>query len=171
MLADLLPCLRLWLSHFCPAARYSARSRHPPGPGAGKDRPCPGRGAARGFAHIGVIKALEAQGIVPDIVVGTSAGSVVGALYSSGLSGFEMQKMALTWMLQIATVLPDRGVFKAKRYRTSSIARWEPPLGKTSAQLCRRRHGLEERRIRAFPQRQYRMAVRASSAVPACSSR
>ena len=42
-----------------------------------------GGGAARGFAHIGVIKALEAQGIVPDIVVGTSAGSVVGALYAS----------------------------------------------------------------------------------------
>ena len=37
-----------------------------------------GGGAARGFAHIGVIKALEAQGIYPDIVVGTSAGSVVG---------------------------------------------------------------------------------------------
>ena len=54
-----------------------------------------GGGAARGFAHIGVIKALEAQGIVPDIVVGTSAGSVVGALYASGMSGFEMQKLAL----------------------------------------------------------------------------
>ena len=39
-----------------------------------------GGGAARGFAHIGAIKALEAQGIVPDLVVGTSAGAVVGAL-------------------------------------------------------------------------------------------
>ena len=54
-----------------------------------------GGGAARGFAHIGVIKALEAQGIVPDIVVGTSAGAVVGALYASGLSGFELQKVAI----------------------------------------------------------------------------
>jgi NTE family protein len=54
-----------------------------------------GGGAARGFAHIGVIKALEAQGIVPDIVVGTSAGAVVGALYASGMSGFELQKTAL----------------------------------------------------------------------------
>src|SRR5215813_12524258 len=41
-----------------------------------------GGGAAKGFAHIGVIKALESQGIHPDIVVGTSAGSVVGALYA-----------------------------------------------------------------------------------------
>src|SRR3990172_2400392 len=54
-----------------------------------------GGGAARGFAHIGVIKALEAQGISPDIVVGTSAGSVVGALYASGLNGFQIQKIAL----------------------------------------------------------------------------
>ncbi len=54
-----------------------------------------GGGAARGFAHIGVIKALEAQGIVPEIVVGTSAGSVVGSLYASGLNGFALQKTAL----------------------------------------------------------------------------
>ena len=54
-----------------------------------------GGGAARGFAHIGVIKALEAQGIYPDIVVGTSAGSVVGAMYAAGSSGFDLQKTAM----------------------------------------------------------------------------
>lgn len=54
-----------------------------------------GGGAARGFAHIGVIKALESQGIVPDIVVGTSAGSLVGALYAAGNNGFALHKMAL----------------------------------------------------------------------------
>lgn len=54
-----------------------------------------GGGAARGFAHIGVIKALEAQGIVPDIIVGTSAGSLVGALYAAGNNGFELHKLAL----------------------------------------------------------------------------
>jgi NTE family protein len=54
-----------------------------------------GGGAARGFAHIGVIKALEAQGIYPDIVVGTSAGSVVGAMYAAGNSGFALQKTAM----------------------------------------------------------------------------
>ena len=41
-----------------------------------------GGGAARGFAHIGVIKMLESQGIVADYVVGTSAGAVVGSLLS-----------------------------------------------------------------------------------------
>ena len=54
-----------------------------------------GGGAARGFAHIGVIKALEAQGIYPDIVVGTSAGSLVGAMYAAGNNGFALHKLAL----------------------------------------------------------------------------
>lgn len=53
-----------------------------------------GGGAARGFAHIGVIKVLESHGIVPDIVVGTSAGSLVGALYAAGNNGFALQKLA-----------------------------------------------------------------------------
>lgn len=54
-----------------------------------------GGGAARGFAHIGVIKVLESQGIVPDIVVGTSAGSLVGALYAAGNNGYALNKLAL----------------------------------------------------------------------------
>src|SRR5258706_15239592 len=53
-----------------------------------------GGGAARGFAHVGVIKALEAQGISPTIVVGTSAGPVVGGLYAAGLSGFQIQELS-----------------------------------------------------------------------------
>ncbi|WP_310674469.1 patatin-like phospholipase family protein, partial [Burkholderia multivorans] len=43
--------------------------------------------AARGFSHIGVLKALEARGVAIDLVAGTSAGSVVGALYASGMNG------------------------------------------------------------------------------------
>ncbi|HEX7790207.1 MAG TPA: patatin-like phospholipase family protein [Afipia sp.] len=43
-----------------------------------------GGGAARGFAHIGILRTLLANGIVPDIVVGTSIGAVVGASYASG---------------------------------------------------------------------------------------
>lgn len=54
-----------------------------------------GGGAARGFAHIGVIKMLEAQGIQIDFIAGTSAGSVVAAIYASGMSGLEMNRMAL----------------------------------------------------------------------------
>ncbi|MFC5742213.1 patatin-like phospholipase family protein [Dyella tabacisoli] len=53
-----------------------------------------GGGAAKGFAHIGVIKMLEANGIHPDVVSGTSAGSVVGALYASGMDPFQLQEQA-----------------------------------------------------------------------------
>lgn len=53
-----------------------------------------GGGAAKGFAHIGVIKMLEASGIHADVVAGTSAGSVVGALYASGMNPFQLQQVA-----------------------------------------------------------------------------
>jgi NTE family protein len=78
-----------------PPAPVAAVPIPPPAPRKVKIALVLGGGAARGFAHIGVIKALEAQGIVPDMVVGTSAGSVVGALYASGYNGFQLQKIAL----------------------------------------------------------------------------
>jgi len=72
-----------------------------------------GAGAARGFAHVGVIKALEAQGIRPDIVVGSSAGSVIAALLASGASGNDLNRLALN--LDEATIadwgLPFAGRF------------------------------------------------------------
>ena len=52
-----------------------------------------GGGAARGFAHIGVLQVLEEEGIRPDLVVGTSAGSLVAAFYASGKTGAQ-----LTWL-------------------------------------------------------------------------
>ncbi|MBV8502454.1 MAG: patatin-like phospholipase family protein [Paucibacter sp.] len=55
-----------------------------------------GGGAARGFAHIGVIQVLEENGIKVDLVAGTSAGSLVAALYASGKSGREMAQIAET---------------------------------------------------------------------------
>ena len=54
-----------------------------------------GGGSARGFAHIGVVKGLEAHGIRPDLVVGCSAGSLVGAFWAAGFSGDRMEELAL----------------------------------------------------------------------------
>ena len=72
-----------------------------------------GAGAARGFAHVGVIKALEAQGIHPDMVVGSSAGSVIAALYAAGATGNDLHRIAL--QLDEATIadwgLPFSGRF------------------------------------------------------------
>ncbi|WP_374353021.1 patatin-like phospholipase family protein [Chitinimonas sp.] len=78
----------------------------PPAPAPSAPQPAPkvlrnprigialGGGAAKGFAHIGVIKVLEGQGLTPEFVAGTSAGSVVGALYASGLNGFALQEQS-----------------------------------------------------------------------------
>jgi NTE family protein len=54
-----------------------------------------GSGAARGFAHIGVIKALDAAGIKPHIIVGTSAGSMVGSMWAAGYTGLQIEDFAL----------------------------------------------------------------------------
>ncbi len=54
-----------------------------------------GGGAARGFTHIGVIEVIESLGVRPEWVVGTSAGSLVGALYASGMTVPELKKQAL----------------------------------------------------------------------------
>ena len=54
-----------------------------------------GAGASKGFAHIGVLKVLEAQKIPIHMIVGTSAGSLVGSLYASGKTAFELQGIAM----------------------------------------------------------------------------
>jgi NTE family protein len=53
-----------------------------------------GSGGTRGFAHVGVIKALEEAGIVPDIITGSSSGAVVAALYAGGRSARELEEVA-----------------------------------------------------------------------------
>lgn len=54
-----------------------------------------GGGAARGFAHIGVIQELERAGIRPDLLAGTSAGSLVATMLASGLDGRELERRAM----------------------------------------------------------------------------
>ena len=50
-------------------------------------------GGAKGYAHVGVIKILDSLGIAPDLVVGTSMGSIMGAVYASGYSGNEIEAL------------------------------------------------------------------------------
>ena len=57
-----------------------------------------GSGSARGWSHIGVIRVLEEAGFVPDIICGTSIGSLVGAAYADGqLDSLEEWVRKLTW--------------------------------------------------------------------------
>jgi len=54
-----------------------------------------GSGGPRGFAHVGVLKVLEENGIHPDLIVGSSVGAMVGAIYASGMKAAELEKVAL----------------------------------------------------------------------------
>lgn len=75
-----------------------------------------GAGASRGFAHIGVLKVLEANNIPVHMIVGTSAGSFVGSLYAYGYNAYQLQKMAMTIEKGdiIDVAIPDNGFIKGE---------------------------------------------------------
>src|SRR2546430_5314160 len=79
-----------------------------------------GGGGARGFAHAGVLKVLDDAGIRPDLVVGTSAGSLVGALYAGGIRNDELLETALAVQREelIDFVFPHRGFIEGNRLQT-----------------------------------------------------
>jgi NTE family protein len=130
-----------------------------------------GGGAARGFAHVGVIAALEEAGIKPDFIVGTSAGSLVAALYASGKNAAQLQQAALAmeeaeisdWTLPLF----NRGVLRGEalaRYVNSQISNrviesMNIPLGIVATDLKTGQGVL-------FQRGDTGVAVRASSSVP-----
>jgi NTE family protein len=130
-----------------------------------------GGGAARGFAHVGVIQVLEEAGIRPDLVVGTSAGSLVAAFYASGKNGVQLQKVAETMEEAAFTdwTLPlfSRGMLRGEalaRYVTAQVGSrtiedMPMPLGIVATDLNSGAGVL-------FRRGDTGMAVRASSAVP-----
>ncbi|KAB2968359.1 patatin-like phospholipase family protein [Zoogloea sp.] len=128
-----------------------------------------GGGAARGFAHIGVIKALETNGILPDLVVGTSAGSVVGALYAAGHGPFDLQKLAI--QLDESSVtdwsLFDRGVIKGEaleRFINTHVG--NKPLEGLKRRFAAVATDLQSGEPIIFQRGNTGTAVRASSSIP-----
>jgi NTE family protein len=129
-----------------------------------------GGGAARGFAHIGVIQVLEENGVKPDLVVGTSAGSLVAALYASGKSGAELGALADSMDESAFTdwSFPGRGLIRGEalaryvRDQTGGrrIEQMRIPLGIVATDLGNGQGIL-------FQVGDPGVAVRASSAVPA----
>jgi NTE family protein len=129
-----------------------------------------GGGAARGFAHIGVIQVLEEAGIRPALVVGTSAGSLVAALYASGKSGAELARLADAMDESAITdwSFPGRGLIRGEalarfvREHTGgrSIEQMGLPLGIVATDL-------DNGQAILFQVGDPGVAVRASSAVPA----
>lgn len=128
-----------------------------------------GGGAARGFAHIGVIKVLESHGLKPDLVVGTSAGSVAGALYAAGHSGFDLQQMAFD--LDRATVadwtLFGKGLIRGDALRLFiNTAVGNRPIEQLPMKFACVAVRLDNGEAILFERGQTGQAVQASSAVP-----
>jgi len=76
-----------------------------------------GGGAAYGFAHIGVLKVLEKYGIKPDIISGTSVGSLIGGLYASGCSIKQIEDAAkdFNWFEIVNFTLPKEGLLSIEK--------------------------------------------------------
>lgn len=75
-----------------------------------------GAGASKGFAHIGVLKVLEANNIPINMIVGTSAGSFVGSLYAYGYNAFQLQEIAIPMQKSdiVDLGIPDNGFIKGE---------------------------------------------------------
>ncbi len=75
-----------------------------------------GAGASKGFAHVGVLKILESNKIPIHMIVGTSAGSFVGALYAYGFDAFKLQELSFDVKRDdiIDFTIPDNGFIRAR---------------------------------------------------------
>src|SRR4026207_380113 len=128
-----------------------------------------GGGAAKGFAHIGVIKALESHSITPDIIVGTRAGRGVGALYAGGYNGFDLQRIALSMDEGTVSdwVLPNRGFIKGESLQNFiNNALQNRPIEKLNRTLAVIATDLQSGELVVFERGDTGLAVRASSSVP-----
>ncbi|WKB53833.1 patatin-like phospholipase family protein [Eleftheria terrae] len=129
-----------------------------------------GGGAARGFAHIGVLQVLEENGIKPDLVAGTSAGSLVAALYAAGKTPTQlatladsMDELSITdWSYPFRGLLRGDALAKYVNQQTGNklIEQMRLPLGIVATDLGNGQAIL-------FQRGDAGLAVRASSAVPA----
>jgi len=128
-----------------------------------------GGGAAKGFAHIGVLKMLEANGFAPDVIAGTSAGSVVGALYASGMNAFELQEKS---------VALDESSLRDLQWSTSGLVKGQKlqdyvnaqvqnqPIEKLKKPFVAISTRLEDGKRTVFARGNTGQAVRASSSIP-----
>lgn len=133
-------------------------------------------GAARGFAHIGVLRVLEREGLRPDLVVGSSAGAIVGALWASGMSAAEIERASdqLDWSV-LFDFDPVRAVFgglglglvrgdKLEKFLQQFIAM---PIESFPTPFAAVATDMENAETVALNQGDAAKAVRASCAVPA----
>ncbi len=110
-----------------------------------------GSGGPRGYAHIGVLRVLEEAGIVPDLVVGSSVGAVIGAFWASGLSAREIDERSFhggPLTVFDLSLFADRGWIRGQRLQDYVNV------------------GVRGRRIEEFPRRLIVVATQRDSKQP-----
>ena len=128
-----------------------------------------GSGGRRGFAHAGVLRALEAGGIKPDLIVGVSIGSIIGALYAAGMTAVDVEQLALQFDLSALRDLSwlHWGQIRGQKLENfvNERVRHRPleSLGVRFAVVATRQH---DGVMQIFNSGDTGVAVRASSAVP-----
>lgn len=129
-----------------------------------------GSGGPRGFAHIGVIKVLEENGIKPDLVLGSSVGAMVGALYAAGMPAARLERLAQD--LDIKRFFLEWRVLRGNPASGEAVQAYMKAQvgGKTIEQLgvgfAVAATRASDRKLVVFNRGDIALAVRASSASP-----
>jgi NTE family protein len=114
-----------------------------------------GSGSRHGLVHVGVIRAMQARGWTPDLIVGTSAGAIAGALWALGLPAdrIRAEADALGWLAGVRPALPRRGLLRSDAVRTlverhasgRPIERWPVRFAAVATELTTGRRVVLER--------------------------
>lgn len=128
-----------------------------------------GSGAARGFAHVGVLDVLNRNGIDADIIAGSSAGSVVAALYAAGIRNDKLLAAAQNLDMEQLTdwTFPNRGIVRGERlqqYINKLVD--NKPIESLPTKFVAIATDLTNGRLVAFNSGNAGAAVRASSSIP-----
>ena len=128
-----------------------------------------GSGGPRGFAHIGVLKALEDAGVHPDLIVGSSVGAMVGALYAAGYDARSLERMA--YGINLFEFLEVSMLWGGPASGRAVQAYVNKAVGKSTIEQLKTRFAavatrLPDRQLVVFNHGDTGLAVRASGASP-----
>jgi len=128
-----------------------------------------GSGGAKGYAHIGVIKALEAYHISIDVISGSSMGSLVGAFYVTGMTPSFMEKLAINlhWRQWMDFTVPKIGLIQGdKVQQLVALLTQRKSFADTNRPFAVVATNLLTRRLETFVSGELACAVRASISIP-----
>lgn len=128
-----------------------------------------GSGTAKGFSHIGVLKCLEKYNIKPDMIAGTSAGAVMGALYASGMAPDTIKTTfaKIDWKEMFDFVIPEKGLVNGAKFeRYIELLTQNKDFKDLNIPLYVVATNITERKKAIFDEGNVAKAVRASMAIP-----